>query len=85
MDKADLALPRKEKYQVILANINLNTLVAGLSSIVAQANDGAIVMLSGFYEEDADSLINAAARHGLEYIQRKTHLNWAVLSFKFNL
>jgi ribosomal protein L11 methyltransferase len=84
VDKADLAQPGKEKYAVILANINLNTLVAGLPSIVAQAKKGATVLLSGFYEEDAESLIEAAKPLGLQYTNRKTHRNWAVLSFEFN-
>lgn len=84
VDKADLAVPSKEKFDIILANINLNTLVAGLPNITAQANEGATVLLSGFYNEDAETLVNAAKPLGLQYVQRKTHLNWAVLHFELN-
>ncbi len=82
VDKADLAVPSKEKFDIILANINLNTLVAGLPNIVAQAEKGATVLLSGFYEEDAKTLVSATEPLGLQYVQRKTHRNWAVLQFE---
>ena len=76
-----MTLSSAGSYDFILANINLNTLIAGLEHIIGLANTDATVLLSGFYVDDCPTLIAAATAHGLVYQDTKTHDRWAVIRF----
>lgn len=84
VDKADMTAPAQGSYELILANINLNTLLSGLENLIGQASDGAKVLMSGFYKEDAARLIDAAKVHGLHHVHQKTKDHWAVVQFEFD-
>ena len=45
-------------------------------------SDGATLILSGFYEQDADMLINSAERLGLKTVKRETRHQWCMLVFE---
>ncbi len=84
VDKADMTAPAEGSYELILANINLNTLLSGLKNLIGQANKGATVLMSGFYQDDAALLIERAKSFGLHYVDQKTKDRWAVIQFEFD-
>jgi ribosomal protein L11 methyltransferase len=71
----------EQPYDLILANINKNVLLAQLSIYAASMSPNAVLLLSGFFITDAPDLINAAAQHGLQHQQTLDRENWAVLKF----
>ena len=70
------------KFDMILANINRNILLNDMSAFKSAMSDGATLILSGFYEQDADMLINSAERLGLKTVKRETRHQWCMLVFE---
>ena len=70
------------KFNVVAANINRNILLADMPRFCEAMADGAILLLSGFYESDAAAITRQAESLGL----RKTHTSgdggWACLEFR---
>ncbi len=62
IQKADF-IPGKEKYDIILANINLYIILVNLSAIAAAAKPGTIILLSGFLKNDEAILITGFAKN----------------------
>lgn len=68
-------------FDIIVANINRNILYDDMPAILeTKAPEGRLI-LSGFYEEDADMLVERAAEFGLQEECRKVTNNWTMLSF----
>ena len=84
VDNAELAHTKPGKYQTILANINLNTLIQGLDTILSFASEGGQIFLSGFYATDAPKLIQQCESRGLRFVQQKTKDNWAAVSLSYS-
>lgn len=68
-------------FDIIVANINRNILYDDMPSILETMAPGGRLILSGFYEEDADMLVERAAEFGLKEECRKVTNNWTMLSF----
>ena len=68
-------------FDVVLANINRNILLQDMTSFVELMSPGAILLLSGFYESDANLLIEKATQLGLVERNRKTEDDWCCLMF----
>lgn len=68
-------------FDVVLANINRNILLQDMTSFVELMSPGAILLLSGFYEADANLLIKKATQLGLVERNRKTEDDWCCLMF----
>ena len=49
-------IPVNEQFDMVLANINLNVILANLSAIAGISRTGTIVLLSGFLKTDGDIL-----------------------------
>lgn len=71
-----------EQFDIILANINRNILLAELSSYAACLKPGGILQLSGFYEKDVRDLVEASSGVGLEYASQDTREQWATLQLR---
>lgn len=69
----------KAGYDVILANINRNILLADMPSFRQKMKDNSILILSGFYTEDAEKLIKKAESLGLRTIKKSDRNNWCML------
>lgn len=68
-------------FDIIVANINRNILYDDMPAILeTKAPEGRLI-LSGFYEEDAEMLVERAAEFGLQEECRKVTNNWTMLSF----
>lgn len=68
-------------FDIIVANINRNILYDDMPFILETMAPGGRLILSGFYEEDADMLVERAAEFGLKEECRKVTNNWTMLSF----
>jgi ribosomal protein L11 methyltransferase len=68
-------------FDVIIANINKNVLLAHLPSYSKCLNTNGILLLSGFFETDAEDLISAAFEENLVLQSKKIKDGWAMLFF----
>jgi ribosomal protein L11 methyltransferase len=64
VQKAD-AISAEGQYDIILANINLNVILANMSSIASACKTPGIVLLSGFLNTDEQAIIKYSAKAGL--------------------
>lgn len=68
-------------FDVVMANINRNILLADMSTMHETMNAGAVLLLSGFYSEDIPLLRGHAAELGLHEIMCQNDGDWAMLGF----
>lgn len=69
-------------FDIVLANINRNILLNDMSAMVRKMNNGAYLVISGFYAEDVPVLKEKADKLNLEYISMRTLDNWTLLKFR---
>ena len=78
----DASLLGSERYDIILANINRNILLQDIPQYVKCMNAGALLFLSGFYEEDLPALRYCCAQNGLKYLDHKSKDKWVAARFQ---
>ena len=78
---ASVTATLNEKFDVVLANINRNILLADMNAFVSVMKDGGALILSGFYPSDAAMLCDKAASLGLTLTAQKSNGDWACLMF----
>ncbi len=66
-------------FDIILANINKNVLLDELVIYSGLLTPNGFLLLSGFYTEDIEDLVNAAATLGLALQKKSSKDNWAAL------
>lgn len=71
-----------ERFDVVIANINRNILIADMPAFCAHMKQGAQLILSGFYEADVPMIEAAAKEHGLSLCDVVTDEEWACALFK---
>ena len=84
----DASLIQAGKYDLILANINRNIILEDLSTYARGMKPGALLITSGFYEEDCAMIEAEAVRQGLEPLDSDSLERWATVTFRklpFNL
>lgn len=69
-------------FDVVLANINRNILLADMDAYADVMNSDAVLVLSGFYKEDVSMLLDKAAELGLKEAGSKSLNNWYCLVLK---
>ena len=72
----DASLIQKGKYDLILANINRNILLADMGTYAMGLKPGGTLMLSGIFTADIPDVLAEAQRHGLRPVQQKSRNNW---------
>ena len=70
-------------FDLVLANINRNILLADMPAFKQKMAPGATLILSGFYTADCTMLIEKAATLGLTLQQQREDHDWACLVFSF--
>ena len=70
------------KFDVVLANINRNILLADMPAFVSVMADDSLLILSGFYASDVDLLTEKASSLGLSKIDSKSDREWTCLVLK---
>lgn len=66
-------------YDIILANINLNILLADMGGYIKSLEHNGLLIMSGILVSDIETLKTAAERHGLTFIESKTRNKWALV------
>jgi len=78
----DIDCVEEKDFDIILANINRNTLLRHLPSYFSKLKDNGILFLSGFFTTDAEDIIIAAREVELTFDSQKSEENWCALKFK---
>jgi ribosomal protein L11 methyltransferase len=73
----------KDKYDIILANINKNVILDNFNSLANHLADTGILVISGFLESDKNEIFKAATVHNLKIEKELGKNNWICLSFCF--
>ncbi len=69
-------------FDVVMANINRNILLADMERFVSVMAPEAVLLLSGFYENDCAMLESKAQSLGLVLTGRRADGEWACLTFR---
>ena len=72
---------REEKYDVVVANINRNILLADMPALRSVMVDSGRLIISGFYVTDITQLVDKAESLGLTLQSTSTIGDWSSLSF----
>ena len=70
-------------FDLVLANINRNILLADMPAMRERMSPGTTLILSGFYTADSPLLIEKAATLGLTLTKQKEDHDWACLVFSY--
>lgn len=73
---------KEETFDLVLANINRNILLADMPAFAKVMRKGARLVLSGFYTEDIPMLREKAHTLGLTYVDCTEKEGWATLLFQ---
>lgn len=74
--------PPQGQYDLIIANIHRNVLLAHLPAYASYLAPNGQVWLSGFYESDCHALIEKATAHGLQHLRTTNNGEWYMLQFQ---
>jgi ribosomal protein L11 methyltransferase len=75
INKAEEVVAGK-KYDIILANINLNVITANMRALAESCATGATVLLSGFLNTDIDQIKTALEANNLQFISFTRKKDW---------
>ncbi len=78
----DVDVLEGRRFELILANINKNVLKAHMSAYVSMLEPAGKLIISGFFETDAEELILVAQSHGLTHTGSLSRETWAALTFE---
>ena len=78
-------LPVGEKYDVVLANINLNVIIANISHLVNVCKAGAVVLFSGLLDSDEQHICSVLVKNQflVKEVYRKN--NWIGIETQCNM
>ncbi len=63
-------------YDIMLANINLNVILANIAAIKQVSKRGTQILLSGFIKADEAEMVNALTQNGIHPIKTIQKLEW---------
>ncbi|WP_419214070.1 50S ribosomal protein L11 methyltransferase [Maribacter sp. X9] len=79
--EGEVALLKGKKYDVIIANINRNILLADIPAYVEALNKNGILLLSGFYTEDLVMINEKCFEVGLKFEKNLERNNWVAAKY----
>ena len=79
--EGDASLLKEKAYDVIIANINRNILLADMSKYVACLEKGGLLFLSGFYNHDIPIIEEECSKYGLKLQESLEKNKWVSLKF----
>ena len=69
-------------FDIVLANINRNILLADLEAYVSTMTPDSYIIMSGFYLDDLAMIQSKAETLGLRYIDHRTDNDWTAVRFQ---
>ncbi|MDO4181836.1 MAG: 50S ribosomal protein L11 methyltransferase [Bacteroidales bacterium] len=72
-------LEGREPFDVVIANINRNILLADLPRYAACMHPGSEIYMSGFYVQDIPAIRERAESLGMEFVHHREKNNWAAV------
>ncbi len=78
----DVDLIASQKFDIIIANINRNTILKDLTCYVRSMNKKCDILLSGFLEEDSLVILERSEELGLDLVVSKHKNKWKMLHLK---
>lgn len=75
-------IPIVKKYDVVLANINLNVITANIAAIELVTKPGCQIIFSGFLKEDESTMKDNIKTAGFQYISTHTKGNWIAINLE---
>ena len=79
--EGDASLLDGKKYDVIIANINRNILLADMNQYVSCLLDKGVLFLSGFYTEDIPFIDASCTENDLTFVKKLERNNWVSLKY----
>ena len=73
------SLADKGPFDVVIANINRNILLADMKHYIARMNPGATLLMSGFYTDDIAAIRAEAESLGMRFVKYKEKNRWAAV------
>jgi ribosomal protein L11 methyltransferase len=74
-------VPKKKKYDMVLANINRNVLLKQIADYAQVLSPEGDLLMSGFYFEDLGIIQNACETEGFRFIRNLDVNNWVAAHF----
>lgn len=71
-----------DRFDVVLANINRNTLLEQMAAYTNALNANGTLIISGFYDTDTEILRKKAESLGLRFVAEQTDENWTMCVFE---
>lgn len=78
----DAAAIEGDHFDIVLANINRNILLADMAAYVATLGEGGVLVISGFLAEDIEPLVKAAERLGMRFDRKMACEEWRAVRFE---
>ncbi|MDG1039457.1 MAG: 50S ribosomal protein L11 methyltransferase [Polaribacter sp.] len=79
--EGDASLLKDQKYDVIIANINRNILLADMKTYTNCLLENGVLLLSGFYKEDIPTIDAEVSKYGLQLQNTIERNNWVSLKY----
>ena len=75
-------LKGRQPFDVVIANINRNILLADMAQYAACMHHGSIIFMSGFYTDDIPAIRAEGERLGMQYIRHREKNRWAAVMLR---
>ncbi len=80
--QGEVGAVQERHFDVVLANINKNVLLADLTTYARVLNEAGTLLLSGFYRSDLPDLQKAALERGLPLMDFRERDDWTAARFR---
>lgn len=80
--EGSIEVVEEEKFDIILANINKNTIISFLNSFSKQMNSSGILLLSGFLNDDEQEIKDHLKRNNLKLVKTVEEEEWLAVVAK---
>jgi len=81
VNKGDATYLSGKQFDIILANINRNVLLADMHLYSDSLSENGFLILSGFYSSDLKHILDSAGAYQLKPVALKEKNNWAIVKF----
>tara|TARA_R110001592_G_scaffold109196_2_gene304668 strand:+ start:519 stop:1355 length:837 start_codon:yes stop_codon:yes gene_type:complete len=79
--EGDVLLIKDKKYDLIIANINRNILLADIPAYAHSLNKNGILLLSGFYTQDLEMITEKCKENSLKFEKNLERNNWVAAKY----